>query len=458
MTGVALPLIAREYDLQAVGYGLVSSATVFGVLVGATALGGLADKYGRKNMFIAEMAIFLLFLILLTFTPNFVILLLALFGIGIALGCDYPTAHLVISESISARHRGRMVLGAFSFQALGAFTGIGISLFVLSLDPAVHVWRWMYAVAIIPAIVVFVARFYIVESAQWLAKSGRLDEARDSVSRLLKRQPVYPREVTLAEHDGTPTTSSTLASFREIWRTEETRRATILASVPWFLQDISTYGIGIFTPVLLADLFDKTVSHNGSLADVVQDDIQAAQGTAMVDVLLIVGIVFAILLTDRVGRIKLQIFGFVGCAVGLTLGTMSSFFGPDLDLTVLLIGFMLFNFMTNLGPNAQSYLIAGEVFPTQHRAVGAGFAASFGKIGAVLTAFLFPVLLAEIGQEAVLAGLVGASLLGAIVTWKYRIETKGINLEEIDLRELDRLEGMDTGNGESVSPSGLPSG
>ena len=56
---------------------------------------------------------------------------------------------------------------------------------------------------------------------------------------------------------------------------------------------------------------------------------------------------------------------------------------------------MLFNFMTNLGPNAQTYLLAGEVFPTDIRGKGAGFAASFAKIGAVLTAFLFPVLLAE---------------------------------------------------------------
>ena len=60
---------------------------------------------------------------------------------------------------------------------------------------------------------------------------------------------------------------------------------------------------------------------------------------------------------------------------------------------------MLFNFMTNLGPNAQTYLLAGEVFPTAIRGTGAGFAAAFGKIGAVATAFLFPILLAGIGTR-----------------------------------------------------------
>ena len=73
--------------------------------MGATALGGLADAVGRKAMFIAEMGLFFAFLLALTFSPNFPILVFCLFGVGVALGCDYPTAHLVISESISSKSR-----------------------------------------------------------------------------------------------------------------------------------------------------------------------------------------------------------------------------------------------------------------------------------------------------------------------------------------------------------------
>ena len=87
--------------------------------------------------------------------------------------------------------------------------------------------------------------------------------------------------------------------------------------------------------------------------------------------------------------------------------------------------------MTNLGPNAQTYLLAGEVFPTEVRGMGAGFAAAFAKIGAVTTAFLFPILLADIGTRALLFILVGTSLLGAVVTWLFRIETTGVSLEKI---------------------------
>ena len=60
-----------------------------------------------------------------------------------------------------------------------------------------------------------------------------------------------------------------------------------------------------------------------------------------------------------------------------------------------------------------------------------GFAAAFGKIGAVTTAFLFPILLASIGTTALLYILVVTSILGAVITWSFRIETTGVNLAEI---------------------------
>jgi len=92
---------------------------------------------------------------------------------------------------------------------------------------------------------------------------------------------------------------------------------------------------------------------------------------------------------------------------------------------------MLFDFMTNLGPNAQTYLLAGEVFPTEIRGIGAGFAAAFAKVGAVMTAFLFPILLSAIGTRYLLYLLIVASILGAIVTWMFRIETTGVKLDRI---------------------------
>jgi nitrate/nitrite transporter NarK len=201
--------------------------------------------------------------------------------------------------------------------------------------------------------------------------------------------------------------------------------------VPWFIQDLGTYGIGIFTPTILAATLGKTADHVRSVSDLILNDILAAKGAAMTTTLLIIGIGFAVVLADRVGRIWLQVLGFIGCAAGLLIAAIAGDFVGGTQTLLIFVGFMLFNFMTNIGPNAQTYLLAGEVFPTEIRGVGAGFAAAVGKIGAVSTAFLFPILLTSIGTSALLYILVGTSLLGAVVTWAYRIETNGVSLAEI---------------------------
>jgi len=201
--------------------------------------------------------------------------------------------------------------------------------------------------------------------------------------------------------------------------------------VPWFLQDLGTYGIGIFTPTILAAALGHKAVHARNLADLIANDQLAAKGAALIDVLLIVGIIFAIFLADRVGRIRLQIWGFIGCAVGLLLASFSGSVQGSMQMLLIFAGFMLFNFMTNMGPNAQTYLLAGEVFPTRLRGTGAGFAAAVAKVGAVMTAFLFPILLKDLGTQTLLLILVGTSLLGAVITSVFRIETMGMSLEKL---------------------------
>ncbi|WP_445170267.1 MFS transporter [Mycolicibacterium sp. Dal123E01] len=433
MTGVALPLISIEFSLSPTNKGMLTAASLAGILVGASALGGLADHFGRKRMFIAEMILFTGFLIALTFSPNFITLVICLFGAGVALGCDYPTAHMVISESIPTSMRGRLVLSAFAFQAVGALTGTIVGFFILFENPDLTAWRWMYASAIIPAILVIVGRLYIVESPHWLLHKGRTKEAEEATLRLLRRSPQYPTHVSFSHliDKAHASASSYAALFNK-----KNRRATILASVPWFLQDLGTYGIGIFTPTILAAMIGKESDGHG-LTDTIHNDILGIKGSALMDVLFVFGILVAIGLVDRLGRIKLQTIGFIGCAVGLLLAALSIRPGGDHIMVLLFGGFMLFYFMTNLGPNSMTYLIAGEVFPTHVRGRGAGFAASFAKVGAVITAFLFPILLKEIGTSALLFGLVGAFALGAIVTVAFRIETTGVSLDSIGKMPVD---------------------
>jgi putative MFS transporter len=437
MTGVALPLISREFEISSAQHGVIGAASLFGILVGALLLGGLSDRFGRKPMFVIEMVIFCAFLIALCFVTSYALLVICLLGLGLALGCDYPTAHMIISENIPSSNRGKLVLGAFAFQAVGALAGTGVGYLVLSTLPELSAWRWMYASAVIPAVLVTVGRFYIVESANWLASRGHIERAEAAAMRLLVRKPQYPSEIRLGGPDKKAGDAhGSGGSFMALFN-RTNRRATILASVPWFLQDLSTYGIGIFTPTILAAAVGGTSDHARSIADVILQDIAAAKGAALITTLLIIGIIFAVALADTVGRIALQIVGFIGCAIGLFLASLASNFSGGTELLLIFAGFMLFNFMTNLGPNAQTYLLAGEVFPTAIRGKGAGFAAAFAKIGAVLTAFLFPILLDSIGTTALLYGLIVASLLGALITWAYRIETTGVSLDKLEGQGLE---------------------
>ncbi len=77
------------------------------------------------------MFLFVAFLVAITFVHSLPLLVFCLFGMGLALGADYPTARMVISESIPSRTRGRLVRGAFGFQSLGALTGGSVGYLIL---------------------------------------------------------------------------------------------------------------------------------------------------------------------------------------------------------------------------------------------------------------------------------------------------------------------------------------
>jgi MFS family permease len=336
---------------------------------------------------------------------------------------------MMISETISTANRGRSVLSAFGFQAVGATAGTLVGVIILGNRDEVSDWRWMFAVAIIPSIAVIIGRMFVVQSPHWLLETGRVEEAEIQLQRLLQRTPEYPRHVSLRKLEKlAPTEKAELSMlFTKPWR-----RSTILASVPWFLQDLGTYGIGIFTPTIVAATVGTSMSDDGSVAAAISTDLSGTEGAAIIDTLLLAGIVIAILLVNKYGRIRLQIVGFLGCAAGLAIAALSTALDGWLQLALVFGGFMLFNLMTNMGPNSMTYLLAGEVFPTKLRGTGAGLAASIGKIGAVSTAFLFPILLGAWGTAVVLTILVGTSLLGAWVTWKFQVETTGVSMEELD--------------------------
>jgi MFS family permease len=275
----------------------------------------------------------------------------------------------------------------------------------------------------VPVLLVAWGRLFLPESSPWLLSRGDREGAERQLARLLNRP-----ELSLEVAEPMPPVA-VASPWRQLFE-PRLRRATTLSAVPWFLQDVSTYGIGLFTPVIMAAVFGLA-SPETSEAALIHNDLLAARGTALINLAFLVGIAVAIGLADRWGRIPLQILGFGGCAAGLLLAAAGA--SPShQQLPLIVAGFVLFQFMTNLGPNAQTYLLAGEVFPTPLRGLGAGLAAAAGKLGAVVAAFGFPLFLAHWGLHRLLPLLALCSLLGAAVTWCCRIETKGLDLHPLD--------------------------
>ena len=389
--GVALPLITVQFALTDFDKGMVGAAAVLGAVVGAAVMGHLADHFGRRLLFMIDLLLFVVFAVLSGFAWDLWSLLIFRFLLGFAVGADYPIASSYLAEFMPSTVRGRWMVGAFSFQAIGILLGASLGvLILLSGADQDLAWRLMLAAGAIPALIIVFLRRSIPESPEW-EHATKTEEQKPGISALFA---------------------------------PELRRRTILAVVPWFLMDIMLYGVGIFTPTILAML------SIGGGDDIMAKDVATTSGTAALDIFLVIGFVIAIVLVERVGRMSLQITGFLGTTVGLLLLATGSI-GTKSD-AVILIGFAIFNLMVNTGPNSTTFLVAAEVFPTHLRATGAGLAASAAKLGAVVGIVMLPVMLGSIGLAATMYIIAGISALGMIVTTVFRFETAGRDLREIN--------------------------
>jgi MFS family permease len=418
--GVALPFLQRDFHLGSAAIGAVAVAAIAGSLVGSLTLGPITDRVGRQKMLLVDVAIFVIATAGTAFAWNAASLIAFRFLVGIGIGADYPISVSYITENVPARLRGRMVIGAFTFQAVGALLGAITGLTVIhsfqlfypdSTQMAIaYAWRWMLGVGLILAIGVAMLRFsFLLESPRYYITKGNYDEASKAASILLAEPIALTPETDPPEAEPSLPYSALFSP--------QYRRNTIFASVPWFLQDISTYGIGIFTPAIIGTLAFA------SQENFIAKEMASARGAAIVDVFLILGFLIAVLLIDRVGRIRLQIAGFGGMAIGLSILAISSLQGPGWTIPLVFTGFFIFNLTMNAGPNATTFLLSGEVFPTSIRASGAGFAAAFAKAGAVLGAFALPLVQQAIGTLSLLFLLAVSCVIAAGITYTFRVET-----------------------------------
>ncbi len=192
--GVALPLIAHDFQMNAATKGLVAVAAVAGAFFGALVFGQVADNIGRKGMFLVDIILFVVFSAASAAAWNPASLIVFRFILGIGIGADYPIGVSYIAECVPTRLRGRLIVGAFAFQALGSLLGVLVGLAILKLDPAQGAWRVMLAFGVLPAVVVVLMREGLPESVRWHLARGNYEKASHAASALLEFPVTLERE------------------------------------------------------------------------------------------------------------------------------------------------------------------------------------------------------------------------------------------------------------------------
>ena len=411
---VALPLIDNQFSPTKWELGLIGAASPIGAIFGATILGYLTDRLGRKKLYVGSMVVFVVFSFLCAIAWNPESLILFRFCLGIGIGADYPISSTYLSEFMPKKVRSRAIMSAFSFQALGALGGATLGLIVLIYFPNPSAWRLMLGFTIIPAVIIGLIRTQLPESALWLQSKKRLKEAAEVVSWVIEK----PKEkiIALVENDkyAHQLERQKNVYYHELF-TKKFIRQTLLTSVPWFIMDICLYGVGVFSAMILAMVFSKYAKPTDTLnQNFILSDIRATTGSVFLDLFLVIGFISAIFSVQKLGTIRLQSLGFIGMAVGLLILGFATYINHS-EFWVFL-GFGLFNFMVNFGPNPTTYMLPTERFPSYIRASGHGFAASSGKVGAAVGIFFLPVFIKSVGTSTSMFILAGCAFLGFICT------------------------------------------
>ena len=431
MLGIAIPLLVRDMLFTPIQTGLLGAALVAGAVLGASFGGRLADHLGRKSVFLLDMSLLCLSAGIGALVWNPWQLIGVQLFIGISIGMDFPVSSSYVAECMPHRDRSHMMVATIASQSVGMLLAAIVALGLLHLSESTQVWRLFFASEAILAIVFLLARLNLPESPRWLMGKGRNREAvhalevlvpedRRMLDTLATRLGHEVHHVSMVSRQEHSTSFSVL--FHPAYR-----RRTLLTTLPWLLMDIATYGVGLFTAVLLAALHLSAVRSSPTG----QTEALAA-GSGLIDISLLIGFLIGLWAVARYGRIRMQLTGFAGMAAGMLLLLLSTLLsgGPAQHIYLVFTGFVLFNLSMNMGPNSTTYILPAELFPTQVRATGAGFAAACAKIGATAGVFLLPIIKASLGIPAVLSLMSIVSLLGLFFTWVFRVDGHHRTLEQ----------------------------
>ena len=343
----------------------IGSATIFGMFIGTAGQGQLSDRFGRRFIYQFNLLLFGVFTILGAFAPTVTLLVVCRFIAGLGLGAEQPLCFAYAGEYSPKAIRGR-ILAIIHFVGGACVWPIGtatVLLFgtVIFADTPMNVWRGIWIIVGIGALIVWVLRFALPESPRYLATHGRGKEALDVLGRLGISTPPLNSLTTDAASD----TKSD--PFGVVFSKFPVR---VIAGMVCFTAFFGVaIGLGAWLPnIMNAKGFSITKSLQYTLA------MNFAVPCASI---------FMMYTLDNWGRKITSVLAFIGA------GIMMVIFANAATGTQLMVAGFIMVFFVQVAGNAMQ-IFASEVFPTNARASGFGWAAGVGRLA---TAFIMPTIL-----------------------------------------------------------------
>jgi putative MFS transporter len=399
--GVVMPGMTADLGLSVTWQGLVGASTLAGIFFGAPLGGWLADRFGRKPMFIVDLAIFIVGSVLQFFLAGPWQVLAVRVLMGLAIGADYSIGWPLLAEFSPARLRGKLL----TLQEVAWYVGYmaSFSLGYVMVQAYGADWRVILGMSTIPSVIVFLLRLGSPESPHWLLGKGRVDEAMAIARENMGED--YVRELRQELDRETRTTDNRFA----LLFSRQYRKSTFFVCV-FFVTSVTPYfAIGTFAPTVLRGLG-------------VEDGLA---GALLLNGVVVAGAVSAMLLIERAGRRMLSAPPLWICTAALVVIGLYSHASP----TVVILCFVVFAFF-NAIPTALTGVYPGEIYPTQVRGMGVGFGVAVSRVGAASGTYLLPALVDTHGAGAAMLVAALICAVGAAVSQALAPETRGLTLSE----------------------------
>src|SRR3990167_4996560 len=183
----ALLFIEQGFPLTTIMKELIVSSVLLGAMVGSLSSGQLTDHYGRRKIILIISGMFIIGTLIASLAPNVQWILIGRLCIGIAIGIGSYTAPLYIAEVSPYQLRGGLV----SLNQLAITIGIMCSYFInYFFTNTEGSWRLMFAIGLLPAILLCIGILFLPESPRWLVKQKRVEEARNTLRYLRQNREV----------------------------------------------------------------------------------------------------------------------------------------------------------------------------------------------------------------------------------------------------------------------------